>query len=141
MRTHTPGGRSAATRDGRFARAIGLFVQPALLRRQPDAATPGAIATLRHTQALYDAFVHVPEGTPTLILYADATPLAPILGADFPAGSDKPHSLGGRSDADVLFLESGDRTRDDSAAAQDSGLVGREVDSESRFTHADGTPH
>jgi uncharacterized cupin superfamily protein len=102
---------------------------------------PGAISALRHAHALQDEFIYVLEGTPTLVTNAGETPLAPGLCAGFRAGSGDAHQLVNRSDADVLYLEIGDRTPSDSATYPDDDLAARLVDGQWRFTHADGTPY
>jgi uncharacterized cupin superfamily protein len=91
--------------------------------------------------ALQDEFIYVLEGMPTLVTDAGETPLAPGLCAGFRAGSGDAHQLANRSDADVLYLEIGDRTPGDSASYPDDDLAGRQVDGEWRFVHSDGTPY
>ena len=102
---------------------------------------PGAISALRHAHALQDEFIYVLEGTPTLITDSGETLLGPGLCAGFRAGSGDAHHLVNRSDADVVYLEIGDRTPGDSARYPDNDLAGRQVDGEWQFTHADGTPY
>lgn len=102
---------------------------------------PGAISALRHAHALQDEFIYVLEGTPTLVTDAGETLLEPGLCAGFRAGSGDAHQLVNRSDADVLYLEIGDRTPGDSATYPDDDLAARQVGGEWRFTHADGTPY
>jgi uncharacterized cupin superfamily protein len=46
-----------------------------------------------------------------------------------------------RSDADVVYLEIGDRTPGDSAAYPDDDLAAELTDGQWRFTHKDGTPY
>ena len=76
---------------------------------------------------------------PTLITDAGEALLAPGMCAGFRAGSGDAHQLVNRSDADVLYLEVGDRTPGDSAAYPDDDLAAALVDGQWRFTHKDGT--
>ena len=75
---------------------------------------------------------------PTLITDAGETLLAPGMCAGFRAGSGDAHQLVNRSDADVLYLEVGDRTPGDRAAYPDDDLAAALIDGQWRFTHKDG---
>lgn len=102
---------------------------------------PGGESALLHRHTRQDEFVYVLEGTPTLVTDRGEVMLEPGTCAGFPAG-DVAHHLVNRSEADVVYLEIGDRTpgdtatypADDLAAAQDAG--GRWV-----FTHKDGSSY
>jgi len=102
---------------------------------------PGAISALRHAHARQDEFIYVLTGAPTLITDAGETRLAPGTCAGFRAGSGDAHQLVNRSDADVLYLEVGDRTPGDSAAYPDDDLAATLVDGQWRFTHKDGSDY
>jgi uncharacterized cupin superfamily protein len=102
---------------------------------------PGAISALRHAHARQDEFIYVLEGTPTLVTDAGETPLEPGMCAGFRAGSGDAHQLVNRSEAEVLYLEVGDRTPGDSATYPDDDLAATLLDGQWRFTHADGTPY
>ena len=102
---------------------------------------PGAISALRHAHTRQDEFIYVLEGTPTLVTDAGETLLAPGMCAGFRAGSGDAHQLVNRSDADVVYLEIGDRTPGDSAAYPDDDLAAELTDGQWRFTHKDGTPY
>ena len=102
---------------------------------------PGAISALRHAHTLQDEFIYVLEGTPTLVTDAGATLLAPGMCAGFRAGSGDAHQLVNHSDAEVLYLEIGDRTPDDRATYPDDDLAAALIDGQWRFTHKDGTPY
>ncbi len=81
------------------------------------------------------------EGTPTLVTDAGEMLLAPGMCAGFRAGSGDAHQLVNRTDADVVYLEIGDRTPGDSAAYPDDDLAAELTDGQWRFTHKDGTPY
>lgn len=102
---------------------------------------PGAISALRHAHARQDEFIYVLEGTPTLVTNAGETLLAPGMCAGFRAGSGDAHQLVNRSDADVLYLEIGDRTPGDSATYPDDDLAAALVDGQWRFTRKDGSDY
>ena len=103
---------------------------------------PGAVSALRHAHSLQDEFVYVVAGHPVLITDEGETPLAPGMCAGFPAGTGNAHLLANRSEADVLYLEVGDRTLGDEASYPDDDLkaiVG--LDGVWKFLHKDGTPY
>lgn len=102
---------------------------------------PGAISALRHAHSLQDEFIYVLEGTPTLVTDAGETQLEPGLCAGFRAGTGDAHHLVNRSDADVLYLEIGDRTSGDNATYPDDDLAARQVDGQWLFTRKDGSEY
>ncbi len=102
---------------------------------------PGAESALRHAHARQDEFVYVLEGRPTLVTDAGRTPLAAGSCAGFKAGSGDAHQLVNETDADVVYLEIGDRTPGDSAVYPDDDLSVVMVDGKWRFSHKDGTPY
>lgn len=103
---------------------------------------PGGISALRHAHSVQDEFVYVLEGQPTLITDAGETPLAPGMCAGFMAGTGDGHHLVNNTDSDVVFLEIGDRTDDDSATYPDDDIAA-EMDEYGRwkFSHKDGRPY
>jgi uncharacterized cupin superfamily protein len=102
---------------------------------------PGAISALRHAHTLQDEFVYVLEGHPTLVTDAGDTALHPGMCAGFKAGSGDAHQLVNRSDADVVYLEVGDRGAGDSASYPDDDVRAVLVDGRWVFTHKDGTAY
>ena len=102
---------------------------------------PGAVSALRHAHALQDEFIYVLQGTPTLVTDAGETPLAPGMCAGFAAGSGDAHRLLNHSDADVLYLEIGDRTPGDSANYPDDDLAASLVNGQWHFTRKDGSDY
>ncbi|MES2713427.1 MAG: cupin domain-containing protein [Pseudomonadota bacterium] len=102
---------------------------------------PGAASALRHAHALQDEFVYILEGTPTLITDAGEALMAPGECAGFPAGTGDAHHLVNRSDAEVVYLEIGDRTPGDSATYPDNDLAVRMApDGAWVYSRKDGTP-
>ncbi|MCW3473656.1 cupin domain-containing protein [Limobrevibacterium gyesilva] len=102
---------------------------------------PGAASSLRHAHARQDEFVYILEGTPTLVTDAGETALQPGSCAGFRAGTGDAHTLVNRSEADVVYLEVGDRSLGDSVTYPDDDLAGSHgPDGIWRYTRKDGTP-
>lgn len=103
---------------------------------------PGAQSALRHAHSLQDEFVHVLEGTATLLTDAGEAILTPGMCAGFKSGNGNGHCLINKSDADVVYLEIGDRTQGDTVVYPDDDIAARlGADGRWRFTHKDGTPY
>ncbi len=83
---------------------------------------PGAVSALRHAHSTQDEFIYILEGTPVLLSDAGETPLAPGMCAGFRAGSGDAHQLANRGDAEVLYLEVGDRSAGDRVVYPDDDL-------------------
>ena len=103
---------------------------------------PGAMSSLRHAHTRQDEFIFILEGTPTLVTDRGETPLEPGMCAGFRAGTGDAHHLINRAAVDALFLEIGDRDKDDRATYPDDDLqavldnAGKWV-----FSHKDGSPY
>ena len=103
---------------------------------------PGACSALRHAHAKQDEFVYILSGNPILVDDDGEAQLAPGMCAGFKAGTGNGHHLVNRGNADVLYLEVGDRTPGDSVSYPDDDLVaGLGADGSWQFRHKDGTPH
>ncbi|RBP10616.1 putative cupin superfamily protein [Roseiarcus fermentans] len=102
---------------------------------------PGGESALRHAHRIQDEFVFILEGRPTLVTDAGRTTLSPGMCAGFKAGSGDAHHLINETDADVVYLEVGDRMPGDSAAYPDDDLSVAMVDGKWRFSRKDGTPY
>jgi uncharacterized cupin superfamily protein len=100
---------------------------------------PGAASALRHAHQQQDEFVYVLQGTPTLVTDGGATLLQPGMCAGFKAGTGDAHHLVNRSDADVLYLEIGDRSAGDAVVYPDDDLKAVFVDGQWQMTRKDGT--
>lgn len=103
--------------------------------------SPGAVSALRHAHTRQDEFVYILEGHPTLHTDEGRRPLAPGDCAGFPAGSGNGHRLINETDADVVYLEVGDRTAGDQASYPDDDLQAISLDGQWRFAHKTGTPY
>jgi uncharacterized cupin superfamily protein len=103
---------------------------------------PGAVSSLRHAHTRQDEFVYVLEGTPTLVTDAGETLLQPGMAAGFKAGSQDAHHLVNRTDADVVYLEVGDRAERDAVSYPDDDIrAALGSDGRWRFVHKDGRPY
>ena len=102
---------------------------------------PGGMSALRHAHSKQDEFVYILEGRPTLITDAGETELSPGMCAGFKAGTGDGHQLVNRTDADVVYIEVGDRTPGDEGFYPDDDLKAQLVDGAWRFTHKDGTAY
>ncbi|MCM0021293.1 MAG: cupin domain-containing protein [Tagaea sp.] len=99
---------------------------------------PGVWSALRHHHARQDEFVYIVAGHPTLVTDAGRTKLSPGLCAGFPAGDGDGHCLINETDADVVYLEVGDRTPGDAVVYPDEDLIAKSASSWT-FTRKDGS--
>ena len=102
---------------------------------------PGAVSALRHHHTVQDEFIYILSGHPTLVTDAGDTPLAPGMCAGFRAGVPNGHRLVNRTDAEVLYLEIGDRVAGDLALYPDDDLKAAMVDGKWQFVHNDGSSY
>jgi uncharacterized cupin superfamily protein len=102
---------------------------------------PGGESALRHAHATQDEFIYVLEGHPTLHTDAGTTALAPGMCAGFRAGSGDAHCLRNDTEADVVYLEVGDRSAGDAVTYPDEDLRADFVEGRWVFAHADGRPY
>jgi uncharacterized cupin superfamily protein len=102
---------------------------------------PGAASALRHAHTKQDEFVYVVHGHPTLHTDEGRTRLSPGMCAGFKAGTGNGHRLVNETDAEVAYLEVGDRTPGDEGSFPDDDLRALLVDGKGRFVHRDGSPY
>lgn len=103
---------------------------------------PGAQSALRHSHTLQDEFVYILEGSVVLRTNAGETVLSPGMCAGFAAGSGDAHHLINRSQAEVVYLEVGDRSAGDAVDYPDEDLRAQlTAEGSWRFLHKDGTPY
>ena len=103
---------------------------------------PGASSALRHAHSKQDEFIYVLEGQPTLITDAGETELQPGMCAGFKSGTGNGHHLINRTSENVLFLEVGDRSANDTGSYPDDDIKA-ELNSNGQwqFTHKNGRPY
>ncbi len=102
---------------------------------------PGAQSALRHAHTKQDEFVYILEGRPTLVTDAGRTTLEPGLCAGFKAGTGDAHHLVNETQADVVYLEIGDRTPGDAGRYPDDDIEALKVEGGWAFAHKDGRPY
>ena len=123
----------AARSKRRIGNAVGLRNFGVNLVTLP----PGTASSQRHWHSHQDELVYVVEGEATLVTDAGEQRLGPGMVAGFPAGRADGHHLVNRSDADVVYLEVGDRPPVDDVDYPDIDMLVRGR----RFVHRDGTPY
>lgn len=103
---------------------------------------PGGVSALRHAHSKQDEFVYILSGRPVLITDAGETLLSPGVCAGFRAGTGNGHHLVNRTIEDVLYLEVGDRTANDSVTYPDDDLQAvLGAHGKWQFAHKDGAPY
>ena len=102
---------------------------------------PKAMSALRHSHLKQDEFVYILEGRPTLVTNEGKTQLEPGMCAGFRRGTGNAHHLVNESDADVLYLEIGDRTPGEEVIYPDDDLKLVGKDGSRTYVHQDGTPY
>ncbi|WP_439521011.1 cupin domain-containing protein [Hydrogenophaga sp.] len=102
---------------------------------------PGAVSSLRHSHSLQDEFIYILQGHPTLHTDEGRRALAPGDCAGFKAGSGNGHRLVNEGTESVVYLEVGDRTRDDTVLYPDDDIEAERDGHRWRFRHKDGRPY
>jgi uncharacterized cupin superfamily protein len=126
---------------GRFKRPLGDVFGLKNFGVNLTKLAPGAMSALRHAHTVQDEFIYILQGTPTLITDAGETPLSPGICAGFKSGSGDAHHLVNRSNADVVYLEVGDRNTGDAASYPDDDLQALFEGGQWVFKHKDGQPY
>jgi len=102
---------------------------------------PGAESALLHRHTRQDELLYVLEGEATLVTDAGEQVLRPGMCAGFRAGGVA-HHLVNRSGRDAVFLEVGDRPRDDEGIyPEDDIKAAMGPDGKWRMFHKDGRPY
>ena len=128
--------------NGRIKQCLGNFFALKNFGVNLTRLLPGAQSALRHSHARQDEFVYILEGTAILRTSRGETVMSPGMCAGFPAGNGDAHHLINRSDADVVYLEVGDRSAGDEVDYPDEDLRAQlTADGTWRFLHKDGTPY
>jgi len=102
---------------------------------------PGSESALQHRHTKQDEFIFILDGAPTLVTDRGEVAMGPGMCAGFPAGGVA-HHLVNRSDADVVYMEMGDRAPGDSADyPQDDLKIAADGAGGWSFVHKDGQPY
>ncbi len=127
---------------GREKRALGEVFGLANFGVNLTRLAPGAISALRHAHATQDEFVYVLSGHPLLITDQGETQLAPGMCAGFKAGTGNAHQIVNRTGEDVLYLDVGDRTPNDTVTYPDEDLKAvASGNGQWKFMHRNGAPY
>ncbi len=127
---------------GREKRALGEVFGLANFGVNLTRLAPGAISALRHAHATQDEFVYVLAGHPLLITDQGETQLAPGMCAGFKAGTGNAHQIVNRTGEDVLYLDVGDRTPNDTVTYPDEDLKAvASGNGQWKFMHRNGAPY
>ncbi|MBL8381576.1 MAG: cupin domain-containing protein [Burkholderiales bacterium] len=129
----------ASRMAGREKRALGEAFGLANFGVNLTRLAPGAFSALRHAHSRQDEFVYILSGHPTLCTDAGRTRLAPGMCAGFRAGTGDAHCLHNETDAEVVYLEVGDRTPGDAATYPDDDIQATLVAGAWQFTRKDGS--
>ena len=131
-----------ATRmQGRQKRQLGEFFGLRNFGINLTRLAPGSMSSLRHAHTKQDEFVYIVQGHPTLRTNDGSLRLDPGMCVGFPAGTGNAHHLKNETNADVLYLEIGDRTAGDEATYPDDDLRLVRGDGKPKFVRKDGTPY
>lgn len=130
----------ASMMEGRIKRTLGDLFGLANFGINLTRLHPGAISALRHSHSRQDEFIFVLQGCPTLHTDEGEMELSPGMCSGNKAGSGNSHRLVNRTNEDVVYLEIGDRTADDTVYYPDDDIQAVLVDGQWQFTHKDGTP-
>jgi uncharacterized cupin superfamily protein len=99
---------------------------------------PGGESALLHRHGKQDELVYILEGEPTLVTDEGEEALRPGMCAGFPANG-RAHQLVNRSDAEVVYLEIGDRSAGDEVTYPNDDLqAALGPDGTWAFFHKDG---
>jgi len=131
----------ASRMSGRSKRQLGEFFGLKNFGVNLTSLAPGGASSLRHAHTRQEEFVYVVEGTPTLVTNEGRRTLRAGDCVGFRAGTGNAHHLLNESDAQVLYLEMGDRGAGDEVVYPDDDLHVAEIDGRRRFLHKDGTPY
>ena len=127
--------------EGRVKRPLGDLFRLENFGVNLTTLLPGGSSALRHAHTKQDEFVYVLQGRPTLVTDAGRTPLKPGDCAGFKAGTGDAHCLVNETDAEVVYLEVGDRFPGDSATYPDDDITAEVAGGKWPFTHKDGTAY
>lgn len=131
----------AALMEGREKRVLGDLLGLTSFGVNLTRLSPGAQSALLHAHSRQQEFFFVLEGTPTLVTSEGQQQLRPGMCGGFVGGSSLAHHLVNRSNADVVYLEVGDRTAGDLVDYPNDDLVAVMDGGAWRFTRKDGSAY
>jgi uncharacterized cupin superfamily protein len=127
---------------GRAKRRLGDALGLSIFGVNLTTIRPGAQSALRHWHSAQDEFIYMIEGELVLVTGDGEQALGPGMCAGFPAGKADGHHLVNRTARDAVYLEIGDRTKNDAVTYPDDDIVAAATsDGARRFTRKDGTSY
>lgn len=124
---------------GREKRQLGDFFGLKNFGINLTCLAPQARSALRHAHSTQDEFIYILQGAPTLYTNEGHIPLSPGMCMGFPAGTGNANNLVNETNADVVYLEIGDRTAGDEVFYPDDDIQATLIDGKWQFAHKDGT--
>ena len=127
---------------GRTKRKLGDFFGLGNFGVNHTKLEPGSMSALFHSHSKQDEFIYILEGTPTVKIGDEEYIMNPGDCVGFAAGTGLAHQLTNNSDSDVIYLEIGDRTPNDSVEYPNDDIKAS-FSSENKweFARKDGTPY
>lgn len=103
---------------------------------------PGSASALFHSHSHQDEFIYVLEGTPTVKIGTEVYLMNPGECIGFKAGTGEAHHLINNSNQNVIYIEIGDRTLNDSVEYPNDDIQATlSAEGSWMLTHKDGTPY
>lgn len=102
---------------------------------------PGAWSSQRHWHTGSDEFIYILSGQVTLITDDGEETLRAGDAAGFKANDGNGHHLQNRSGSDVVILEVGTRTSDETVFYPEIDMIAPPARKPAPFTHRDGKPY
>lgn len=132
----------ASQMEGREKRVLGDIFGLSNFGVNLTTIIPGGKSALRHSHMTQDEFIYIIEGNPTLITDAGETKLSPGMCAGFAAGTGDAHHLVNKTDANVVYIEIGDRSANDSVFYPDDDIQANlNPEGKWEFSHKDGSSY
>lgn len=139
--TNYPAQFSAAV-AGRAKRRLGDALGLGIFGVNLTTLKPGAQSALRHWHSAQDEFIYMVEGELVLVTGGGEQVLRTGMCAGFPAGKADGHHLINRCGRDAVYLEVGDRSKNDAVTYPDNNIHAPATgDGSRRLTKKDGSPY
>jgi uncharacterized cupin superfamily protein len=129
----------ASAVEGRAKRALGDAFGLSQFGVNLTTLEPGAASSHRHWHQVEDEFIHVVEGTITLVDNAGKHKLTPGMCAGFKAGVANGHQLLNETDRPVSYLEIGTRSDVEQVDYPDVDMRGTKTGGKFTVTRKDGS--
>ncbi|MFC1235004.1 cupin domain-containing protein [Vibrio sp. F74] len=126
----------------RTKRKLGDFFQLENFGVNYTVLAPNSMSALKHHHIMQDEFIYVIAGNPTLIYGEDEIQMNPGDCMGFKANSGVGHQLVNNTSEDVIFIEVGDRSPNESVTYPDDDLaLTQEINGSWSVLHKDGSTY